>query len=253
MVIALKAYGVMALITIFVYALNDAMDADLDKLSTIKSKRPIPSGMMTKRQALLLSAIGGIVGVAFSLTINLSTTIFALLFMSLGFSYSVPPIRFKRRFLMKEITLTAGLIISILVGSAAVERIPISLFLPGLFFAIATITIYPVLYDPLDINEDKREGCKTIATILSQKRRLELSTFGLLVIMVTTTLTYGYFGYNVICPIFIVFAGLLFLRYVFPLLLRPEEAYKEEVMVKTNSICRICAFVFSLGFILGSL
>jgi len=253
LIIAFKAYGVMASITIFVYALNDTMDADLDKFSSIKSKRPIPSGRLTKRQALLLSAVGGIAGFVLSLTINFWTTIFVLIFMGLGFSYSVPPMRFKRRFLLKETTLSAGVIVSVLVGSAALGRIPSSLFLPGLFFAIGGMTIYPVLYDPLDIKEDRREGCRTIASILSQKRRLELSTFGLLVITITTTLTYGYFDFNIICPILTVFACLLFLRYIFPLLLKPEETYNEEVMVKTNSICRTFGFITTLGFIIGSL
>jgi len=250
---ALKAIGVMISITIFVYALSDAMDADLDKFSSIKSKRPIPSGMMTKRQALLLSILGGIVSVSLSITINFWTTIFTLVSLGLGFSYSVPPIRLKRRFLMKEITLSTGLIVSILVGSAAAGRIPSSLFLPGLSFAICGIALYPTFYDALDIQADRREGCKTIAMILSQKRRLELSTFGLLVIMVTTTMTYGYFSLNIICPILIVFGGLLFLRYIFPLLMKPEKEYEEEAIEKTASILRVFAFLSQLGFILGSL
>jgi 4-hydroxybenzoate polyprenyltransferase len=252
-IIALNSYGVMISIFIFVYALNDIMDADLDKYSSIKSKRPIPSGKMTKRQALFLSAVGGIVGFVLSFTINSYATMLAIIYMGMGFAYSVPPIRFKRRPLMKETTLTIGTIVSVLLGSAAAGGIPISIFLPGLFFVLGGMTIYPVFYDPLDIKEDRREGCKTIGTILDQKKRLELSTFGLLTIMVTTTLTYRYFDLNIICPIIVVFGGLLFLRYIFPLLMKPEEAYKQEVVRKTVSICRGVAFIIPLGFILGAL
>ena len=250
---ALKALGVSVSITIFVYALGDAMDADLDKFSSIKSKRPIPSGMMTKRQALLLSGIGGIMGVSLSLTINFWTTILVLVAMGIGFSYSVPPIRLKRRFLMKETTLTIGGIISMLVGSATVGRIPSSIFLPGFFLTLVGLTLYPTFYDARDIQEDRREGCKTIAMILNRKRRLELSTFGLLLIMGTITLTYGYFGLNMICPILTVFAGLLVLRYLFPLLVRPEVEFREEGIEKAASIGRLFAFIVPLGFILGSL
>lgn len=251
--IALKALGVMASITVFVYALNDTMDADLDRLSSIKSKRPIPSGMMTKRQGLLLSAVGGIIGFILSLTINLWTMVFALIFMGLGFSYSVPPIRLKSRFLMKDATLTTGLIISLLIGTAAVGKISSSIFLPILTFALGGMTIYPTFYDTLDIQEDKIGGCKTIAMILNQKRRLELSTFGLLTIMVTVTLTYGYFGLNIICPILTVFGCLLFLKYIFPLLMKPDEAYEKEILSKSISINRVIMLLIPLGFILGSL
>jgi len=140
-----------------------------------------------------------------------------------------------------------------LIGSAAVGKIPVSIFLPGLFFTIAGLTLYPIFYDITDIQEDRREGCKTIAMILDQKRRLELSTFGLLTIMVTTTLTYGYFGLNIICPILTVFTSLLFLRYAFPLLIKPGEVDKREAVEKATSICKVVGFIVPLGFILGSL
>lgn len=251
--IFLKALGVIISITIFVYSLNDNIDANRDKLSRIKSKRPIPSGMMTKRQALLLSIVGGLIGVSLSLTINYLTTIFALGFMSLGFSYSVPPIRLKQRFLMKEITSTIGMLISILIGSAVVERIPSSLFLPSFFFILNGLTFNPAFDDALDIREDEQEGCKTIAMILSQKTRLELATFSVFITMVIITLAYGYFNLNIICPILTVFASLLFLRYLFPFLLKPEEIYNEEIIKKSSSISKVFGLIVIFGFILGSL
>lgn len=252
-IIALKCYVVMASITIFVYTLNDVMDADLDKLSPNKSKRPIPSGLMTKRQGILLGIVFGVLGVALSLTINLLATILVFVFMGLGFFYSVPPIRLKRRFLMKETTLTTLFIISILIGSAAVGRIPSSLFLPVFFFVLSTMTVQPAFYDVQDVNEDRLGGCKTIAMILNQRRRLELATSGLLGSMITITLSYGYFGFNVICPILTVFGCLLFLRYIFPLMMKTGEEYEEEVIEKIARIGMIVAFIIPLGFMLGSL
>ncbi|MCD6262895.1 UbiA prenyltransferase family protein [Candidatus Bathyarchaeota archaeon] len=253
LIIALKTIGAIVGATIFVYALGDAMDAELDKLSPRKAKRPIPSGLMTERQAILLSSIGGLVGISLCLTLNFWTTVFSLIFMGLGFSYSVPPIRLKRRFLMKETTLTTGGIISMLIGCAAVEGLQGSIFLPGFFLAIVGLTLYPTFYDARDIQEDKVEGCKTIAMILNQRRRLELSTFGLLIFMITTTLTYGYFNLNIICPILTVFASLVFLRYIFPLLLKSDRVIESEVMEKVTSIGRVFTFIVPIGFILSSL
>jgi len=252
LIIALKSYVVMASIVIFVYTLNDVMDADMDKLSPNKSKRPIPSGLMTKRQGVLLGIVFGILGIALSLTISLLATALVLAFMGIGFCYSVPPIRLKRRFLMKETTLASLFIISILIGGAAVGRIPSSLFLPILFFTVSIMTVQPAFYDVQDVNEDRLDGCKTIAMILSQRRRLELATSGLLASMIITTFSYGYFGLNVICPILAVFGCLLFLRYIFPLLMKTEE-YKGETIEKISKIGMIVAFIIPLGFMLGSL
>ncbi|RLI31227.1 hypothetical protein DRO56_05405 [Candidatus Bathyarchaeota archaeon] len=253
LIIILKAFGTTVSIIVFVYALGDAMDADMDKFNPRKSQRPVPSGRMTRDEALLLSALGGVLSIAISLTINLWAMTIILASMGLGFSYSVPPIRLKRRFLMKETTLTTGLILSMLFGSTAVGKIPGSIFLPGLFLTIVGLILYPSFLDAEDIQADSMGGCKTLAMILNQRRRLELSTFGLLVIMVTTTLTYGYFGLNMICPILTVFASLMFLRYLFPLLIAPEEECKGEILKRGISIFRTFVFLVPLGFILGSL
>lgn len=252
-VTALKALGVMTFITIFAYALNDTMDADLDKFSPVKSKRSIPSGLMTKKQALLLSAISGIIGVALSLTTNLRTILLTLIYVSLGYCYSVPPIRLKKRLLMKETITTIGILLSMFIGSAVAGRIPSSLCLPGLFLCIAGLMMSPAFNDTLDIEEDRRGGCKTIAMILSQRRRIELSTFGLLSYMVVTTLTYGYFDLNIICPIVTVFASFLFLRYIFPFLIKPEVEYKRKDIEKGYSILKIFVLIIPLSIIIGSL
>jgi len=252
-IIVLKAVGVMFSAAVFVYSLNDSVDADLDKSSSIKSKRPIPSGMMTKRQGLLLSVVGALISLSLSITINFLTITFVIVFMVLGFLYSVPPIRLKRRFLMKESVLITGMIISTLIGSATMEKIPSSLFLPVLYFVLMGSTFIPAFIDAVDVEQDRKEGCKTIAMILDQKTRLELATLSVFITMITITLSYGYFNLNIICPIVTVFSSLLFLRYLFPLLLKPEESYSEEIIFKAANINRIFGFIIILGLMFGSL
>jgi len=154
---------------------------------------------------------------------------------------------------MKETTLAFLLVLSILIGSAVVGRIPSSLFLPGFFFILGTITVQPAFYDISDVKEDRIGGCKTIAMILNQRRRLELATSGLLVSMITITLSCGFFGLNIICPILAIFGCLLFLRYIFPLLMKTGEEYGEEVIGKIAKIGMVVSLIISLGFILGSL
>ena len=66
-------------------------------------------------------------------------------------------------------------------------------------------------------------------------------------------MSYGYFGLNIICPILTVFSSFLFLRYIFPLLMTPEEAYKKEILEKGDLILRLYTLIIPLGFMIGSL
>lgn len=224
----------------------------MDKLNPLKSSRPIPTGLATKYQALQLSLLGGVVGISIAFTMNAPVLIFSLSYIILGFMYSMPPFNLKKRLLMKEITLSLGLFLATGIGALASGSMPPSIFYIGAYFALYVITFIPTFYDALDIEEDMRYGCKTIAVLLKQKRRLELSTLGLIGMMLATPLTYKYFGFNVIFPIVIVVACFLFLRFIFPMLIK-EESIERKTIEKGSKYIQLFLLVLQFSFILGSL
>jgi 4-hydroxybenzoate polyprenyltransferase len=249
---ALKVVALTASIATFVYLLNDAMDADMDKINSIKSGRPIPSGIATKYQALQLSIIGGIVGISIALTMNVLVLVIALSYITLGFMYSVPPFSLKKRFLMKETTLMIGLFLATGIGALTSGSMQPSLLYLTAYFAIFVMTLMPTFYDALDAEEDKRYGCKTLAILLNQSRRLALSTLGLIVMMVATPFTYSYFGFSLIMPILVCSACFLFLTFIFPMLLKAENVEQRKILVGSK-IMQLFLLVLQVSFALGSL
>jgi 4-hydroxybenzoate polyprenyltransferase len=249
---ALKITGLSSSIAIFVYLLNDAMDSEFDKLNITKANRPIPSGIATKYHALQLSLLGGIIGISIAITINTLVLLFTLIYMVLGFAYSVPPIQLKRRFLMKDITIALALFLAIAIGALSSGYIAPSIIYVSTYFIIISMTVSPTFYEALDEKEDRLYGCKTISLLLKQSRRLELATLGLLAMMVTTPLTYRNFGFNMIFPILVCLSCLLFLRYVFPLTLTRDNLTQKE-MSKGSKYMQIFALIVQFAILFGSL
>lgn len=78
---------------------NDLIDADLDRTNG-KIKRPIPSGNVSKRSALVLIIVTNLIGVTIALLISDITGIFfAFIIALIGVLYSTPKISLKDRFM----------------------------------------------------------------------------------------------------------------------------------------------------------
>lgn len=251
-ILTLKIASLMISISAFVYLLNDAMDSDMDKLNPVKSGRPIPAGIITKYQALQLCLIVGVIGISIAFTMNIFVLILSLIYIILGSLYSVPPFNLKKKLLMKETTTILAFFLAAGIGALASGPIKPSIFYVSAYFAILIITLYPTWIDALDMEEDKKYGVRNIASILDQKRRLELSTLGLIVMMITAPLSYNFFGFNVLFPIMICGGCFLFLRFIFPLILDVENIEQKQIL-KGSKIMLIFVFVFLFAFIFGSL
>ena len=251
LILMVKVEALIASIAMFVYLLNDAMDADMDSYNPIKSNRPIPAGIATRNHALHLSLIGGIIGVSIAFTMNVPVLISSLAFMILGFMYSLPPFNLKKRFLMKESTLIMGFFFVNAIGWFATGLIRPSFYYINVYWALFIFTIVPTFYDALDVEEDERVGCKTVAILFNQKRRLELTIAGLIVMIATSPLSYLYLGFNLLFPIMICGVCLLFLRFVYPLLLEPEKVDTKQI-VKGSRYIQLFILVVMLSFLIGS-
>ena len=247
-----KTIIMVPFLTMYVYLLNDIMDAKMDRGSNAKSTRPIPSGLVSKKEALILCFINGFIGILIALTIKIQVAIVAAFFLLLGTVYSTPPIRLKTRFLMKETITIAGLFTLVSLGSLITGTPPISIVYFMSFFSIFILTLWSTFYDALDEEEDRRFGCKTVAILLKQSQRLELSAIGLTIMMLVTPFTYSRFGFNMILPIVIGVSCILFLRFIFPLLLKPDTVDDEKIM-RGGTLIRVFLLTMQIGFILGSL
>jgi len=201
-----------------VYAYNDIIDAEMDRLNPVKKNRPLPSGRVSKEQAMSLVYLAGIVGIGLGLFTKPEVLLLVTIYMILFLTYSNPKTRLKKKFLLKEGTIATGLLVSTLIGGITAGQISWGVIFQGLFFFFGTFVIYSTFVDFNDIYEDRRHGMKTLAMVLKWKTRMEMAILYTLTIMVTTTLAYSQLGFNLVFPIIVVAACFLFLRFLFPIL-----------------------------------
>lgn len=245
----------MAVTSIFfiassVYVYNDLVDREVDKYHKIKKYRPLPSGEVAPWDAKLVVVIFGILGLVLSYAININCFIFCSVYYLLYVLYSYPPIYLKRIMILKECIVTSGMILTSLVGNYSITNsFSKSAFFASTLFAIFAFTGQPALNDTLDIEQDRMFGVKSLATVLSWRRKMQLFILGILIVMTLTPLTYRSFEFHVIFPIFVVVGGLIILRYMFPIM----NAFQQSAMMNAYKISYIYIFLIQIFSIIGSL
>ena len=152
---ALLAFVAVFLVTAGGNVINDCFDVDIDRVN--KPRRALPSGLITRRSALVYALTLSLFGVAASLFINPVCFGLAALNAVLLVLYS---------WKLKRSVLIGNLLIGYLVGSiflfggAAVY----SFFIPGVLFvsAMLAITSREIVKDVEDLTGDRRAGASTL-------------------------------------------------------------------------------------------
>ncbi|MBU6323951.1 MAG: homogentisate phytyltransferase [Bacteroidetes bacterium] len=98
---------------IFITGLNQWADVELDRLN--KPRLPIPSGMLSKNQALNISLACLLIALLLALWLSIYFFILIALISLIGAVYSLPPIKFKRHHLgaAAAISLVRGLLVNL--------------------------------------------------------------------------------------------------------------------------------------------
>lgn len=210
---SLMVIGSVACIAAAVYLYNDLVDAEMDRLNTVKVKRPMAAGSVSESSAMVLIVGLGFVGLTLSFFVNLPTFLITLGWMVLFTIYSHPGIRLKKMFIVKELVCASGWPLCSLAGSFALTG---TFSLPALFASLLLGTFsflgMPALSDAFDEYEDGLYGVKTMARVLNWKRKVQLLGLAVLVMMTVTPLTYAQLGFSVILPISVVALSLMLLR-----------------------------------------
>jgi 4-hydroxybenzoate polyprenyltransferase len=244
-------------IAISVYIYNDIIDMDADRHNSFKNNRPLSSGQVSKTDAMKLVSISAIIGLSISFLNNLPSFLLSLLFFTLFIMYSYPKIHLKKRFLFKESVISSGILIEgVSICYAILGTFSPMVFIGLMIFSIFAFFVMPSGFDSTDVEADKLQGVKSIASILTWKRRLQLAITGMFIIMTITPFTYINFGYNMLLPISIVMGGLIFLRYMIPIMMSISPAVNRidvSIMMKTRKIVFIFIFVLTMCLVLGSL
>jgi 4-hydroxybenzoate polyprenyltransferase len=220
-----KAIFSMMFISISVYAYNDLIDRELDKQNTVKNNRPLATGQVSTSDAMNIVYFTAVLGIVIGATLNVQAFSFIILFYVLFATYSWPPIHLKRRFLMKEMIIMSGNVITAIAASYAIAGtiVPSALFMGGLAAAFA-LFVQPALWDTTDMDADRLQNMKTLAMLMGWKAKIVFVFIGVFFMMAITLVFYSGLGFSLILPLSVVIGGIATLAYTAPLYREYDEA-----------------------------
>ncbi len=144
-------------------AINDYFDAKIDSKNS--KHRPIPSGRITKKEALIFSLILFILGASLSATINLTAFLIALIFALLLIAY---PLLMNQIKYVGNIVVALGTAFTFIYGASATQNIPLLVIVLSISAFFSNFG-REVTKDVEDLEKDK--GAKKTFPLLFGKRR----------------------------------------------------------------------------------
>ncbi len=112
------AFVTFCVLTSSIYFINDLFDYEADKKHPFKKKRPIPSGVVSKKLAMLIAATGLVITFLLSLKLTLFFQLLVLGYAVLQFWYSK---QLKHIPILDISTIATGFLIRIYAGSVVVN------------------------------------------------------------------------------------------------------------------------------------
>ena len=172
---------------------NDVLDRKFDKKVFRTKDRPIASGKISVKLALLYSGILCLIAFLVLINFNFFTIIIALASMPLAFTYPL-----MKRFtywpqLFLGITFNYGLLLGWTSINGEISLIPIILYLGAIFWTLG----YDTIYGFQDIEDDEIIGVKSTSIKFKQNPKIFLSTcyfiFALLFVVTGIKLNFNYY------------------------------------------------------------
>jgi geranylgeranylglycerol-phosphate geranylgeranyltransferase len=167
------------LVTAGTYIMNDILDADLDKANG--KKRPIPSGLVSKRQAWTFVAFAfGAAVLLTMVTFSPISMVIVTLMLGIGVTYSLPPFVLMKRFIVKTMSIAVFYILCALLGMTSVFNLDIAMDSP-VWVASALLTlalmvfISSTLNDMGDVDGDRAAGRRTMPIVVGKENTIKLT------------------------------------------------------------------------------
>ena len=254
-ILLLKVFCAVTGMALGMYLWNDVCDFKQDIVSKemidqSPSDRPLVRGLVSKRRMGVFSALLVALGLTASALINLEVLLIQLAFLVIYIIYSTEPIRLKRIFLWKQVTVAIGGAIACLSAGLAAGIISIQLlYLTGLY-VLFLVGVNP-LGDLRDMDSDRAGGIKTVPIVWGPGFTLRLSLATFTASAATTWIGFYGLGFNVALPITGTIVFMAFVYVVYPLLGHLSDL--EYVVDRLYSRGLPLFFILPIAALLGSL
>jgi geranylgeranylglycerol-phosphate geranylgeranyltransferase len=185
------------MIAVGMYILNDLVDADVDRANS--KNRPIPSGMVSKKQAWSFVALtnGAAVGIAI-VSLDLASMILVVPMILLGILYSAPKIALMNRFVLKNMAIGLFYMLCVLLGITSNYGLDLVInnpIVPIHAMAMSGIMIFvgSIVNDLGDTKGDREGGRRTIPIVFGGDNTIKLLIILLLCMPAISWVLYGGF------------------------------------------------------------
>lgn len=185
--------------------INDFFDVEIDRIN--KPERPIPSGLIKRKSALLIYFLTTIFGLALTLFLNKLACVIAFISTIIIFLYS---------FRLKQIPLFGNFTIAFMTGLAFIfAGSVVNNFKDAIFPFLFAFTInFPreIIKDIEDIEGDAKVGIKTFPMVAGVKASVVVSVVFLFFLLFLTFVPYfiGLYNRIFLILIFLVDIGLIY-------------------------------------------
>jgi geranylgeranylglycerol-phosphate geranylgeranyltransferase len=171
--------------------LNDYFDLEVDRVNT--PERPLPAGLISPPEAILLTAVTALIGLGAALLLGVSAFILCFLFWLIGGLYNW---KFKEAGLLGNLMVSANVGFTFLLGGIAVGQ-PWD----GMVWCFALMAFLidlgeEIAGDAMDIEGDKKRGSRSIGIMYGRKFALRISAalFGLVILVSWIPVLFGWAG-----------------------------------------------------------
>lgn len=222
--------------------LNDYFDLEVDKVNA--PHRPLPSGVVSPTEAIVLTGISTVIGLAASFWIGPLTFVFGVAAWLIGFLYNW---KFKEKGLLGNLMVAASVAGTFLLGGVAVGEpwspIVWCFALIGFFIDLGE----EIAGDAMDMEGDRKRHSRSIAILKGRRFALGLSSlfFALVILLSLVPALFGWLGVSYLAMIAIMDVLIVF----FTIRLLKSQTSAEGVRAMRGLY--IGATVGMLAFIIG--
>ncbi|MGB8983401.1 MAG: UbiA family prenyltransferase [Anaerolineales bacterium] len=171
--------------------LNDYFDIEVDRVNA--PQRPIPAGLLTGRDALLLTALVALLGLSAAFLLDPLAFTVGVIFWVIGVLYNW---RYKAYGLWGNLMVAASVGVTFILGGIAVGQ-PLNKIV--WFFGLIAFLIdlaEEIAGDAMDIQGDRKRDSKSIAIVLGREAALRItaSLFIVVVLLSYAPFVFGWLG-----------------------------------------------------------
>lgn len=187
--------------------LNDYFDLEIDKINA--PKRPLPAGLVTERDVVLLSIVVTMLGFIMSYLISLEALLVVILVWTVGFFYNW---RFKKAGFIGNLMVCFSVGMTFIFGGLAVDR-PLETIV--WYFALIIMLVNlgeEIAADAMDIEGDRKVGSRSLALVFGRENALRISgvLFSLVIVASGLPFLLGWLEWIYLFPILLMDAVILY-------------------------------------------